>query len=183
MFFGIASLADQFLSGDLWNRLGGPDLAVRMRITGTHHGAAILEDLHVIDLRQLPQLPELGGPGMDHVFNVRRRHSGKGKVVARGKADYPAQAGFAFRDQQSPVFDVEAVVANRGFEGGKVIVENEGAGVARIEHPADPRIARAKVAGGIIFGLGLTRYFLELPLPRPARAMWRYQHPLVGKRV
>ena len=110
-------------------------------IAGPHHRAAIFEDLHVIDLRHLRQLPELGSPGMDHVFNVFRRHRGQGEVVARGEADYPAQAGFAFRDQQSPVFDVETVVADRRFERGKVIVENERAGVARVEDPARPRIS------------------------------------------
>jgi hypothetical protein len=125
----------------------------------------------------------LGGPGMDHSFNLFRGHSGKGKVVARGEADYTAEARLAFRDQQSPVFDIEAVVVNRRFERRKVIVENEGFGVARIEDPASPGISRAKVAGGIIFGFMLCRDFFELALPRPAGAMRRYQDPLVRERV
>ena len=146
-----------------------PDLAMRMRIARPHHRAAIFEDLHVIDLRHLRQFLELGSPGMDHVFNLFRRHRGEGKVVARGEADYPANARLALRDQQSPVFEVEAVVANRRFECRKVIFENKRAGVSRVEDPARPRISRAKVASGVIFGLVFSRNFFDLPLPRTAR--------------
>jgi hypothetical protein len=120
---------------------------------------------------------------MDHVFNIFRRHRGEGKVVARGEADDPAQARFALRDQQSTVLEVETVVANRRFESRKVVVENKRVGVVRVENPAHPRISRAKVASGVIFGLVFRRNFFDLPLPWTPGAVWRYQHPLVGEGI
>ena len=47
------------------NMLGGPDLAVGMRIAGAHHGAAVLEDLHVLDIGSR-QRGRLAGPGIHH---------------------------------------------------------------------------------------------------------------------
>src|SRR6202163_470049 len=111
---------------------------MRMRIARPHHRAAIFEDLHVIDLWHLRQLLELGSTGMDHDFNIFRRHRGEGKVVARGEADYPAKARFTLCEKQSTVFEVEAVVANRRFERRKIIVENKRAGVVSLENPAHP---------------------------------------------
>ena len=107
----MVDLAYQLLSGDVWNRMGRPYLAVGMRITGPHHRAAIFENLHVIDLWQLRQFLELGGPSLDHTFNLFRRHGGQGKVVARREADYPAKAGFAFRDQRNGSRDQDSVAS------------------------------------------------------------------------
>src|ERR1700687_314605 len=183
MRFGVVGLANQFFGGDIWNRVGGPDLAVRMRIAGAHHRTAVFEDLHVIDLGYLSQLLELDGPGMNHILDVLRCHGGEGKVVARQEADYPAKAGLTFGDQQSAVLYVEAVVADARFKSREVVIKNEGAGVAWIKDPADPGISGAKVAGGVIFGLMLGRSFFNLPLPRPTGAMRRYQHPLVREGI
>src|SRR4029079_7515201 len=183
MSLQVISLAGQLLSRDLRKRVGGPDLAVGVRIAGPHDGAAIFEDLHVVDLRHLSQLLELSGPGADHTCNLCGRHGGQGKIVAGREADYPANAGFAFGDQQSPVFEVEAIVANPQLERRKVIFENEGSGVSRIKYPSRPGISRAKIAGGVIFGLAFGRNLLDLPLPRPTGAMWGNQHSLVGEGV
>src|SRR6478672_9701544 len=120
MSFEVSVLADQLFPGNVGNGVRSPYLAVGMRIAGAHHGAPILEYLHVIDIWHRAQFPELGGPGMDHASDVVWRHGGEGKVVAGREADYPAEPRLAFRDQQPPVFDVQAIVANRGFEGGEV---------------------------------------------------------------
>src|SRR6266851_4692479 len=136
----MVDLAYQLLSGDVWNRMGRPYLAVGMRVTGAHHRAAIFENLHVIDLWQLRQFLELGDPGLDHTFNLSRRHGGQGEVVARGETDDPTKSRLAFRDQQAAVFQIDAVVAGARLQRGKVVVKNECAGIARIDHPADAGI-------------------------------------------
>src|SRR4051812_21535521 len=110
MLLEVSFLAAQLFSGDLWDRAGGPYLAVRMRIAGSHHRAAVFEDLDVIDLRHCPQFVELRGPCLYYAHNILWRHGGQGQVVARGETDYPAQAWLAFRDQQPAVFNVDAVV-------------------------------------------------------------------------
>src|SRR5678810_210795 len=107
----VAGLAGQLFAGNVGDRMRGPYLAVRMGVTGAHHGAPILEYLDVVDVWHRAQLPELGGPGMDHALDVLWRHGGEGKVVAGREADYPAEPGLALGHQQPPVFDVQSVVA------------------------------------------------------------------------
>jgi hypothetical protein len=120
---------------------------------------------------------------MDHVFDMLRRQGGKGEVMARGEADHAAKSGFAFGHNQSSVFEVPAVVGNGRLERGKVIVENERAGIPRINYSADPGVSRTEITGRVIFGLFVNRNLLDLTLPRTAGAMGRYQYPLVGKWV
>src|ERR1035441_6505110 len=48
------------------NAAAGPDLAMRMRIAGAHHFAAILENLHVADVWLPAQLGVLRGPDVHH---------------------------------------------------------------------------------------------------------------------
>ncbi len=154
-----------------------------MRIAGAHRGAAIFKDLHVIDLRHRSQFLELLSPGADHTFDVLCRHSGKGEVVAGRKADHAAESGLAFGDNQAPVFQVQAVVANARFECGKVVVEDECARIFGINDTANPGISRTEVTRGVVLRFLLCRNPLELALPGTAGAMRRDEHPLVGERI
>ena len=60
------------LGGLVGDVLGGPDLAVGMGIAGAHHGAAVLEDLHVVELGLAAEFNVLLGPGVDDA-GARRR--------------------------------------------------------------------------------------------------------------
>src|SRR2546430_11033047 len=51
MVLRVALLRKKFARRRLRYRTGGPDLAMRMRIAGTHHLAAILKNLYVTDGR------------------------------------------------------------------------------------------------------------------------------------
>ena len=154
-----------------------------MRVAGAHRGAAILKDLHVIDLRHRSHFLELRRPGMDHTFDIFRLHRGECEVVARRKADHTAKSGFAFGYNQSPVFHVHTVAGCGRLQRGKVIVEDERVGIPRINDSASPGISRTEIAGRVIFRLFVNGNVLELPLPGSACPMRRNQHPLVGKRV
>src|ERR1700724_852284 len=132
----IMVLADQFLSWEVRNRVSCPDLTVRMRIACTHHRATILKDLHVVDFGHLSQFPELCRPGVDHVFDVPWRYGGKGEGVAWREANYAAQPGLTFCHEQTPVPNIQTVAWHSWLQRGKVIVENEGASVGRIDCPA-----------------------------------------------
>ena len=45
---------------------GGPDLAVGVGVGGAHHGAAVLEDLDVVDVGESAEGGGLVGPGVDY---------------------------------------------------------------------------------------------------------------------
>jgi hypothetical protein len=120
---------------------------------------------------------------MDYVLDVLDRHGGKGKVVARGEADYTAAPGFALRNQQTPVFDVQAVGGAIGLKRGKIVVEDERTCIDRIADTANPRISGTEIAGRVILGLAINWDLFELPLPGAACTMGGHQHPLVSKGV
>src|SRR3954469_12597586 len=55
VLFKITSLEGQLFFWNVRNGARGPNLAVGMRVAGTHHGAAIFEDLNMVDLRHCTQ--------------------------------------------------------------------------------------------------------------------------------
>ena len=44
---------------------------MRMRIAGAHHGAAVLEDLNVVDGVEPAQFPKLSRPSINDKFYLR----------------------------------------------------------------------------------------------------------------
>ena len=131
-----------------------------MRVTRSHRRAAILKNLYVVDLRHRAQFAELLRPGTDYVFNVLWLHGGKRQVVAWREADYAAESGFTFSDNQSAIFQIHPVVVNGGFKRGEIIIEDECAGIARVNYPTYSGISRAKVAGRVIFWFFVNRNLL-----------------------
>src|SRR5690349_5217367 len=94
-----------------------------MRIAGTHHGAAILKNLYVVDSRMCAEFLKLIGPTIDDGANVGRLHHGKSQMVFWRKAKYSAGSGFCFRDEQI-VFGEAASFTGRQ-QGREVVVEDE----------------------------------------------------------
>ena len=50
LFREVHLLAGEFCNNLIGDRPAGPDLTMRMGIAGPHHRAAVLEDLHVVDV-------------------------------------------------------------------------------------------------------------------------------------
>ncbi len=148
---------------------------MRVRIAGSHHLAAIFENLHVANHRHPAQFGILRCPGIDHQLEIRRRHARYGQIVARRKTGYPADARLTFRNQQP--FAVRGLDRCAWQHRGEVVVEYEGAGVVGITRAARSRVTRAEIAARVIRRLGLLLVFLHLPLPGSLRAMRRDQHP------
>jgi hypothetical protein len=71
--------------------------------------------------------------------------------VARREADHAAKTGLTFGENQSAVLQVHPVVVNGRLKRGKIIIENEGAGISRVNYPTNPGISRTKIAGRVIF--------------------------------
>ena len=128
----VLLLTDQFFAGEIRNRVGRPNLAVRMRVTCTHHGATVFKDLNMLDLGHISKFTELAFPGANHFFNIVRRHGGKSEVVTRREAYYTADSRLTFGYKQSPVLNVYAIRCNFWLKRGKVILENEGTDISRI---------------------------------------------------
>ena len=80
-----------------------------MRIAGAHHGAAVLEDLHVTDVVEASQFAKLPHPGVNDNLDCLGRHGCERQVVARGKANHSAKARFGLGHQQTLVLDVETI--------------------------------------------------------------------------
>src|SRR5437879_2829855 len=111
----VRALRHKLLPGLDWNRRCRPDLAVRMGVTSSHHGAAVFKNLHMVDGLDAAQLAELFHPRLDDRFGLFRSHGGQRKIVPRRKADYLADARLALRHQQPESFHVEALTLRSGL--------------------------------------------------------------------
>src|SRR5712691_4270555 len=70
----------------------GPDLAMRMRITGAHHRSAILKDLYVVDPRNVAQFVVLLDPNIHNTADLLETHAGNREVMARIETNHAADA-------------------------------------------------------------------------------------------
>jgi len=139
-----------------------------MRVRRAHHLPAVLEDLHVADPRVGEQLGVLLGPDVDHALDRVRRQVAQAEVVARRVA----------HDAARPIL----AVTFRN-ERGEVVREHERAVVVPVAHAAGALVARAEIAGRVLFRQPLGRHALDLSLPRSLRPLRRHQHPLAAQRV
>src|ERR1700722_12720305 len=144
-----------------------------MRIAGAHHGAAIFENLDVIDIFQFAQLSELFYPCVDDQLNFLPTHRGECEIVTRRKTNHAANSRFRLGDEQTHVVDVEMSARGLRLQGGEVIVEDERGGVRGVSNSARPDIARAKIAVRVVSRLGCSWDLRYFPLPRTRRAMRR----------
>ena len=108
--------------------------------------------------------PELLYPRIHHAPQSGYLHARDRQVMARRKADHAADAGFALGDQQALL--LEPLHGRSGFEGGEIVIEDEGCSVRGIAYTGGARIAGAEIALGSYSG-GLREPVFHLPLPRP----------------
>ena len=170
--------------GSLAVRWGGParpDLPVRMRIAGAHRGAAVLEDLHRVDVVMRAERARTARARLRRHARGPRRHARHGEVVARRIADHPADAGFRLGDDQPAAID--RVMADRRLERREVVVEDEGVRVVGIDGAVGAAVARAEIAWRVVRRRRGRRGPLRLACPGALVAMRRDQHPFAGERV
>ena len=102
---GVVLLVVRLLRGELAEGLvgdvfGGPDLAVGVRVAGAHHGAAVLEDLDVVDVGQIAEGGGFEGPGVDDGGDVGDGHAGEGEGVVGVEAEDAATAALGLGDEE-----------------------------------------------------------------------------------
>ena len=156
---------------------------MRMRIARAHHGAAVLENLDMADEVERSQFAELFDPCIHDGFDLCRSHGSQSEVVARRKADHPADSRLSFSDDEPGVFEVYAIGRRVLLERGEVVLENEGGGVGRISNPTGAGISGTEIAGGIVGGLGSGAEPGDFSLPWPRGAVRRNQHPFIGQGI
>src|SRR5438270_13568131 len=98
---------------------------MRMRVAGSHHGAAVLEDLNVIDGVKTTQFAILADPGAHDAFDFLRLHGAKGEIVPRRKADYTAESRFPLRDNQAHPIGINTLMIGVRLQRSKVVFEHE----------------------------------------------------------
>ena len=177
----VVGLRGELLGGFVGQVAARPDLTVRVRVAGAHRGAAILEDLHRVDLVHGAERHILLAPAGDHMGDVVDGEASHRKVVAGGIADHPADTGFGAGDDQSAA--VDRVMADARLQGREVVVEDEGVGVVGIAVAVRAPVARAEVAVRVVGERRRCRRPLGLADPRPLVAVRRDQHPFAGQRV
>ena len=78
---------------------------MRVRVAGAHHGAAVLENLHPADRLDAAEFSALLDPNTHHPLDLFHRHAGERQIVARRKADHPAEAALGLCHDQSVSID------------------------------------------------------------------------------
>ena len=141
----ILLLREQFGLGFIWNMLNGPYLAMRMRIAGPHHGAAILKDLHIVHFSLLAQLRGLRSPRFHHTLDVLRVHPRQRQIVVWMKTHYPAGSTLELGAQYIVVRNVLYVRKFRYIRQQRsvIVVKNKNAVILGISMAARARISGA----------------------------------------
>ena len=96
----VGLLGGEFAERLVGDVLGGPDLAVGVRVGGAHHGAAVLEDLDVVDPGEVAEGGGFVGPGVDDAGDVGDGHAGEGEGVVGVEAEDAAEATLGFGDEE-----------------------------------------------------------------------------------
>src|SRR5438045_3746620 len=96
-------LYPQLLRRFIGDTCAGPDLTMRMGIAGSHHGAAVLEYLNVIDPIEFAEFGILLCPGVNDSSYLYGVHSRQREIMTRRKAHYPADARLSPSNNQTAV--------------------------------------------------------------------------------
>ena len=87
----VRPLLGVFFGRVIWDKIAGPDLAVRMRIGASHDFSLVFKNLH--PTIRTPKLCSLFGPYVDDGPDRLQRHFRKRQIMSWRKADYPAFSG------------------------------------------------------------------------------------------
>ena len=134
-----------------------------MGIAGAHHGAAVFEDLHVVELGLAAELSVLLGPGIDDEADGGEFHARDGEAVVGMKAEDAAASALLLSVEQRR--GVGGRSGRVGQQGGVVVVENEYAFITRRKMPAGALVSRAEIAFRIVVDVGESRGWIDFSLP------------------
>jgi hypothetical protein len=178
----IGLLGGKFAERLVGDVLGGPDLAVWVRVGGSHHGTAVFEDLDVVDPGEVAERGGFVGPGVDDAGDVGDGHAGEGEGVVGVEAEDAAEAALGFGDEERGGVG-SGVGLDLREEGREIIVEGEDAGVGGIVDTAGADVGGAEVALGIVGEAGRGDGLGGFALPGALGALGGDEDPLAEKRI
>ena len=178
----VGLLRGEFEEGLVGDVLGGPDLAMGVGIGGAHHGAAVLEDLHVVDPGMLREGGGFKGPGVDDGGDFGHGHAGERERVVGVKAEDAATAALGLGDEQRGFirWGRGRVV---GQQRGKVVVEGEDGFVVGIVHAAGAGVGGAEITGRVVGEAGGGDGLAGFALPGTLGALRRDENPLAQQGI
>ncbi len=148
----VIALRSLFLRWLIGKGTGSPNLTVRMRIAGAHHGATVLENLNVVDEVAASEIGELLAPHFDDCDDFFLVHPGQGQIVAGRKASDAADAWFRLRNDHLALLSV--CFYRIGTKSGIIVIEDEDGGIRGIALAAGTGVARTKITVWIVSRLG-----------------------------
>jgi hypothetical protein len=151
-------------------------------VGGSHHGAAVLEDLDVVDPGKVAEGGGFVGPGVDHAGDVGYGHAGEGEGMVGVEAEDAAEATLGFGDEEWGV-TVAGVGLDVGEQGREVVVEGEDAGVGGVVDSAGARVGGAEIAGGVVVEAGRGDGLGGFALPWALGALGGDEDPLAEERI
>lgn len=155
---------------------------MRVGIRAPHHGALVLEDLHIIDSLLRTALTVNLAPLPDYTLDVRKREACQRQVVSGVEDEHIAAALYRLGGEQRVGRRWRGRAGRRKY-GSIVILEDHGVLIRGIKLPTGARIAGAEVALRIVLWEinGLRR--LRLTEPWPLCTMWGDEDVLVREGV
>ena len=153
-----------------------------VRVGGAHHGAAVLEDLDVVDPGEVAEGGGFVGPGVDDAGDVGDGHAGEREGVVGMEAEDAAEAALGFGDQERGGMGL-GVGLDVGEERGEIVVEGEDAGVGGIVLAAGAGVAGAEVAVGVVGEVGSGDGLGGFALPGALGALRGDEDPLAEERI
>ncbi len=155
-----------------------PDLAVGMRIGGSHGGASVLERLHPC----VPgsQFGHLLSEEVDHRADRSRGSFGKRQIVAGGETHHSARTRHTLGGEERTVRALRFCVRQQRRE---VVGEDERRVVCRIPDATGTFVARTEVARWVVGRSVVARRCFFLPLPRPVSPVSRDENPVAGEGI
>jgi len=158
-----------------------PYLAVRMRIAGAHHRAAVFKNLHMLDEGLSGKLSVLRSPRLHHGLDLRNGHARKRQAVVRMEAEHTAYPALLLCTQQPR--------SGRGRhrrirqQSGIVVIECEYRCVIGIPVPPSAFIPGAEIAFRVVMERSGSFRLPRLSLPRTLCPVRRDEHPVATQRV
>ena len=120
-------------------------------------------------------------PQIHNAANAGKVHARQCQIVSRAETDYAADSRLGLRLEEAVI--LKRPVRRIGTQCGKVVVEDEGVRVGRIDLPAGAFVAGAEIAGRVVLWQGLEGRGFRLALPRASHSMGRDKYPLSGEQI
>lgn len=167
------------------DKLGRPDLTMRVRVRATHHSAFVLKDLNMIDVIELAEGGIFFRPSIDNMDEILNGHFSNSEIELWREANNTALAANSLRTHEIAILDVtnftRGGVAQECLE---IIVKDEGGIIDRVlDGTVDAVVSGTQVVLGIVLWAIVGWAILDAALPRALGAMRGDEDPATSEGI